>query len=398
MKREVWGRLFRIVFASVLLSLGGAAGYYIGMTFLSLPKIQALEFSKRQMVSTIGGFVGLGAMLGFVLGSIAYRRLLQIGKGLLSIPAPDRVAGVFGILLGLIFAYLVAFPLFRLIPAVKPYLSIPLFFLLAAVFCYIGVVLGMSLKQELYNFLSGGRREAEEGKRREEPPKVKPKLLDTNVIIDGRIAEIAKTGFLEGELLVPQFVLEELRTIADSADPLKRVRGRRGLEMLNRMREDPRVKIRVYDSYSPDLDRRGQEVDTKLIKLAKELDAVLVTNDYHLYQMAAFQDVKVLNINELAQAVRPIVLPGETLTIALVREGSEPGQGVGYLEDGTMVVVEKGRDYIGKQVEVVVTGLYQTVAGKMIFAELKKEAKEARAARDARVGHHSGGGEGKKAR
>jgi len=391
MRGETWRRLFRFILALALLSIGGAVGYYFGMAFVSLPRIHALGFSKWQMMSTIGGFTGLGAMLGFVLGSIAYRNLLQIGKTLLSIPAPDRVAGVFGMLLGLVFAYLVAFPIFRLIPSVRPYFSIPLFFLLAAIFCYVGVVLGMSLKQELYGFLSGGRRE--EGEERE-PPKLKPKLLDTNVIIDGRIAEIAKTGFLEGKLLVPLFVLEELRTIADSSDPLKRVRGRRGLEMLNKMREDPSINIEVYD-HGPKFRDHKEEVDTRLIRLAKELDAVLVTNDYHLYQMASFQGVKVLNINELAQAVRPIVLPGETLTIAIVREGSEPGQGVGYLDDGTMVVVEGGKNYIGKQVEVTVTGLYQTVAGKMIFAELKKEAK---AAKDARLGPHTGGGERKKAR
>lgn len=392
MRVEMWGRLFRLILALILLSVGGAVGYYFGLSFISLPRIRALGLSGWQMVSTIGGFVGLGAMLGFVLGSMAYRRLLQIGRSLLSIPAPDRVAGVFGMLLGLIFAYLVAFPIFRLIPAVKSYLSIPIFFFLASVFCYIGVVLGMSLKQELYDFLAGRRGESKEVK---EPPSVRPKLLDTNVIIDGRIAEIAKTGFLEGELLVPQFVLEELRTIADSSDPLKRTRGRRGLEMLNKMRNDPSIKISVYDLYGPEFRERKEEVDTRLIRLAKKLDAVLVTNDYHLYQVATFQGVKVLNINELAQAVRPIVLPGETLTIAIVREGSEPGQGVGYLEDGTMVVVEGGRNHIGQQVEVTVTGLYQTVAGKMVFAELKKGAK---VAKDARLGHHSGGGERKKAR
>ena len=391
----MWRRLFRIVLALVLLSVGGAVGYYFGVSFVSLPRIQALGFSGWQTISTIGGFVGLGAMLGFVMGSMAYRRLLQIGKSLFNIPAPDRVAGVFGMLLGLIFAYLVAFPIFRLIPAVKPYLSIPIFFFLAAVFCYIGVVLGMSLKRELYEFLAGRRGEREAEGERQGPAKVKPKLLDTNVIIDGRIAEIAKTGFLEGELLVPQFVLEELRAIADSSDPLKRTRGRRGLEMLNKMREDPSIRISVYDLYEPEFREQREDVDTRLIRLAKKLDAVLVTNDYHLYQVAAFQGVDVLNINELAQAVRPIVLPGETLTIAIVREGSEPGQGVGYLEDGTMVVVEGGRGHIGQQVEVTVTGLYQTVAGKMIFAELKREAK---AAKDARVGHHPGGGERKKAR
>ncbi len=388
-------RLFRSILALVLLAAGGTAGYYLAMVFLASPQLQSLHLSAMGKASFTSGFVGLGAMLGFVVGSLIYRRLLQMGRSLLNIPAPDRVAGVFGMLLGLAFTYLVAFPIFRFVPALKPHFSVPIFFFLAAVFCYIGVALGMSLKQELYNFLSAGHSLASVPLERREPPRLKPKILDTNVIIDGRIADIVKSGFLEGEIVVPHFVLEELRTIADSADPLKRARGKRGLEMLNKMNEDPRIHLTVYDAYKGEIPKH-EEVDTKLIRLAKKLDAAIVTNDYNLYQTATLHGIKVLNINELAQALKPIVLPGESLTITLVREGTEPGQGVGYLDDGTMVVVEGGKNYIGKQVEVTVTSLYQTVGGKMVFAELKK-GEGAKDAKRSHVGPRPGSREGKKA-
>lgn len=193
------------------------------------------------------------------------------------------------------------------------------------------------------------------------------KILDTSVIIDGRIFDICKAGFLEGELVIPTFVLGELRHIADSADPLRRTRGRRGLDVLAKMQEELKCAVRIEERDYEDAD----EVDVKLLRLARELDGAVLTNDYNLNKVAGVTGVRVLNINELAGALRPVVLPGEEMTVHIVREGKEPGQGVAYLEDGTMVVVENGRRRVGETLEVVVTTVLQTSAGRMIFGRVK---------------------------
>jgi len=191
-------------------------------------------------------------------------------------------------------------------------------------------------------------------------------LVDTSAVIDGRIADISLTGFIDGTLLVPRFVLNELQHIADSADALRRNRGRRGLEMLNRLQKDAIVPIQVTD-----IDAEGvAEVDSKLIKIARQNRYPIITNDYNLNRVAELQGVKVLNINELANAIKPIVLPGETMDVHLVSEGKELGQGIGYLDDGTMVVVENGRRYLGQDIEVLVTRVLQTTQGRMIFAQM----------------------------
>lgn len=199
------------------------------------------------------------------------------------------------------------------------------------------------------------------------PAEQSPKILDTSVIIDGRIFDICKAGFLEGELVIPAFVLGELRHIADSADPLRRTRGRRGLDVLAKMQEELKCAVRIEERDYEDAD----EVDVKLLRLARELDGAVLTNDYNLNKVAGVTGVRVLNINELAGALRPVVLPGEEMTVHIVREGKEPGQGVAYLEDGTMVVVENGRRRVGETLEVVVTTVLQTSAGRMIFGRVK---------------------------
>ncbi len=198
-------------------------------------------------------------------------------------------------------------------------------------------------------------------------PEACPKVLDTSVIIDGRIFDICKAGFLEGELIVPTFVLDELRHVADSADALKRARGRRGLDILQKLREELDCPVRVEEWREED----GAEVDVKLLRLARRLNGAVLTNDYNLNKVAGVARVPVLNINELAGALRPVVLPGEEMTVHIVREGKEPGQGVGYLEDGTMVVVENGRRRVGETLEVAVTTVLQTSAGRMIFTRVK---------------------------
>jgi uncharacterized protein YacL len=190
-------------------------------------------------------------------------------------------------------------------------------------------------------------------------------VLDTSVIIDGRIADISQTGFISGDIVVPRFVLNELQHIADSPDTLRRNRGRRGLDILNKLQKESLVPIRILEKDYRDI----SEVDQKLVRLAKELDCAIVTNDYNLNRVAELQGIKVLNINELANAVKTVVLPGESITVHIIQEGKELGQGVGYLDDGTMVVVEDGRRFIDDTIEVNVTRTLQTVAGRMIFAQ-----------------------------
>jgi len=196
-----------------------------------------------------------------------------------------------------------------------------------------------------------------------------PKVLDTSVIIDGRVADLCETGFLEGSFLVPHFILDELQHIADSSDSLKRARGRRGLDILNKVQKMPGVDVRIIDEDFPQV----KEVDAKLVVMAKKMNAKIITNDLNLNKVAELQGVRVLNINELCNALRPVVLPGETIRVFVLKEGKEAGQGVAYLDDGTMIVVDNARRHIGKNVDVVVTSVLQTTAGRMIFTRLKEE-------------------------
>jgi len=275
------------------------------------------------------------------------------------LPAQQLVAAIIGLIIGLIVAALLASPLSRL-PGI---LGEVLPFIGAIIFGYLGMAV-MTIRQGDIMHLLGGRLPFREvGLRRDNYV-----LLDTSVIILGRIADISRTGFIGGTMLIPRFVLNEIQHIADSSDPLRRNRGRRGLDMLNKLQKESVVPIRIHDI---DVEE-AQEVDDKLVLLAKELRCPIVTNDYNLNRVAELQGVAVLNINELANAVKAIFLPGESMRMRVIQEGRELGQGVGYLDDGTMVVVENGRRYIGSTVEVVVTKVLQTAQGRMIFARLEE--------------------------
>jgi uncharacterized protein YacL len=195
----------------------------------------------------------------------------------------------------------------------------------------------------------------------------RPLILDTNVIIDGRVADICETRIIDSPVVVPRFVLQELQEIADSTDRLTRNKGRRGLDILNRLQRCEKVDVSIHEAPSAP----GEQVDSGLLKLAKELDGRIMTNDFNLNKIAQLQGVEVINVNELANALKPAVIPGEEMTLNIIRPGDQPGQGVGYLDDGTMVVVEQGREQMGKEVRVVVNSVYQTQAGRMIFAKLK---------------------------
>ena len=277
-------------------------------------------------------------------------------------PMLQVAAGATGLLIGMVIAALVT-RLFSFGPRpVNMALSVVTYLVLA----YLGISVCTKRWRE-FPLLFWGRRAERQRERATASGTPLPKVLDTSVIIDGRIFDICKTGFVEGPLRVPQFVLAELQHIADSSDVLRRNRGRRGLDVLQRMQKELDVELLIDETDFEDVD----EVDVKILKLAQQIGGVVMTNDYNLNKVASVSGVKVLNLNELANAIKPAVLHGEEMMVQIVREGKEPGQGVGYLEDGTMIVVDNGRRYVGETVEVVVTTVLQTLAGRMIFTRLK---------------------------
>jgi uncharacterized protein YacL len=305
----------------------------------------------------------IGALTGLVLTPyITVRPFLAVRKRIRQAPAQQLLAAILGLVVGLIIAALLVFPLSLLPPPFKQVLP----FVVAVLFGYFGIVVMITRQQDILSLIRGQLPDRSV-KGREDTVGASPVLLDTSVIIDGRIADISRTGFIEGEMLVPRFVLNELQHIADSADALRRRRGRRGLEMLRRLQSDSVTPVRVID-----MDVEGvREVDDKLVLVAKQKGWSIVTNDYNLNRVAQLQGVRVLNINELANAVKALFLPGESLDIEIIQEGKEVGQGVGYLDDGTMVVIEDGKSHIGRRVQVVVTKVLQTAAGRMLFARME---------------------------
>jgi uncharacterized protein YacL len=268
------------------------------------------------------------------------------------------IGGLLGISCGLLFAYLLILPLRPILGEDIGVIS----FWVMAVFGYGGLLLGLSKGKGIS--IAGIFRLF-----RGEGIEENLKILDTSVIIDGRIADVCETGFLEGVFILPQFILQELQHIADAADPMKRARGRRGLDILHKIQKMSRITVRIVDEDFPKI----KEVDAKLVALAKLLNAKVITNDFNLNKVAELQGVSVLNINELASSLKPVVLPGETMKVFILKEGKEYNQGVAYLDDGTMVVVENARRLIGKNADVTVTSVLQTTAGRMIFSKPKEE-------------------------
>ncbi|MEE3451995.1 MAG: PIN domain-containing protein [Dialister sp.] len=307
----------------------------------------------------VGGI--LGAVVGWFISpyliSCLFAFTSRVEKSLSSMSIQDLVAGTLGLFLGLIIANLVGIA-FISVPYIGPYVSVALSIILG----YLGMHLAVTKKTEM----AGWFHLHSEPEKRKGKDKREGKLLDTNIIIDGRIADIYHSGFLEGPIYVPVFVLEELQKIADSSDILKRNRGRRGLDILNHMKKNSKDFQIITDDFED-----MSEVDSKLVRLARQKGYKIVTNDYNLNKVAELQGVSVLNINELAIAVKPAVIPGEQLFVQLVKQGKEEGQGVAYLEDGTMIVVENGDQCIGREVPVIITSVLQTSAGKMIFAKLE---------------------------
>jgi uncharacterized protein YacL len=295
-----------------------------------------------------------GALIGGFLGLITISTELIFKK----IEVGAIIGGLLGISCGLLFAFLLMLPLKPILGEDKNIIS----FGVIAVFGYGGLFLGLSRGKGIS---IAGIFRLFRGQGVEENLKV----LDTSAIIDGRIADVCETGFLEGVFVLPQFILQELQHIADAADPMKRARGRRGLDILHKIQKMSRITVRIVDEDFPKI----KEVDAKLVALAKLLNAKVITNDFNLNKVAELQGVAVLNINELANSLKPVVLPGETMKVFILKEGKEYNQGVAYLDDGTMVVVENARRLIGKNADVTVTSVLQTTAGRMIFSKLKEE-------------------------
>ena len=338
-----------------ILTLVGMLGGVL-VTFFNLESWFGLAFVRWESV----GVVALGTLLGGVIGFFSAPLVAWAEQKLHKTPVQDIIFGAVGLIVGLIIANLLILALSR----------VPLLGGIgAALITLIAVYLGMSVAAKKREEMSGlFTWLPKAGKDKPKPEAVaQAKILDTSVIIDGRIADILRTGFIEGPLVIPGFVLEELRHIADSSDVLKRNRGRRGLDILNMIQKEMLMPVQIYEK---DLGR-DLEVDSKLVKLGKILNGKVITNDYNLNKVAELQGVPVLNINELANAIKPVVLPGEEMTIHIVKDGKEPGQGVAYLDDGTMIVVDGGKRFIGETIGVVVTSVLQTSAGRMIFARPK---------------------------
>lgn len=341
---------------------------------LTVPLYLFLEVAFRNYMATdLDAHIGymvlslIGAALtGYVLAHfllIGLERLTKLIRiSFDNMSAQEMLSGLAGTVVGLVLALLLGNAIYKL-PLVGPYIYV----LVAFFFAYIGWMIGTRRREDFIsifpNFVSRGRGA------RQKSPQVQPmgidKLVDTSVIIDGRIYDIAKSGFIDGSLVVPNFVLDELQKIADSSDSLKRNRGRSGLDVLGMMQKEDDIVVRIEESDYPEI----HEVDAKLVKMGQDLGMPILTNDYNLNKVAQLQGVKVLNINELANALKPVVLPGEQFKVKIMKEGKEASQGIGYLDDGTMVVIENGKQLVGEIVNVEVTSVLQTAAGRMIFAK-----------------------------
>lgn len=336
-------RILLVVFAS-------ASGYFI---------LNIVD-ERLALVGLISGI--LIAVLAIVFEERVKRTPLRIVLG-----------GAFGLITGLTVANLLTYPLMPKFNNDR-YLELLAYLFTNSIIGYLGLSIGMK-KGDEFNGFSGAQlfKGASSENKAEEKPSRMPLIIDTSVIIDGRVAEICETGFLDNTIIVPQFVLQELQYIADSPDPMKRVRGKRGLDVLKSVQANDKVSVVITDKDFPDV----KEVDSKLVSLAREMSGKILTNDSNLNKIAELRGVPVLNINKLATALKPVVLPGEIMHILVLKEGKEHGQGVGYLEDGTMVVIDNARDHLGKSIDVSITSVLQTTGGRMIFSKARDEMKKA---------------------
>lgn len=365
------------------------AGIYVRNLGMENGRFFWMDVSTLKPLTKIGRILATsafaigGMLVGFLVSTVLYAELQRLRRGIETMSVQDKLAVVAGLLIGLLLTVLISISL---------QLSTTTNLIIAIILCYVGVTATLSMTEQLRLYFPG----ASMPNKLQSSYVLRPKILDTNVIIDGRIADICKAGFVEGPIYIPRFVLDELQQIADSSDSLKRARGRRGLDILNQMQQEMSLQIETYDPVNgknyPD------EVDAKLVELAKDLSGAIVTNDYNLNKVAGLHGIKVMNVNELANALKPVVLPGEVMTTMIIKEGKEQNQGVGYLDDGTMIVVEGGRNQVGTNVDVMVTSVLQTAAGKMIFANLINDQPEEDSTIERNIRSYSGGRPRKKIR
>ncbi|SKA96076.1 Uncharacterized conserved protein YacL, contains PIN and TRAM domains [Caloramator quimbayensis] len=374
------------IFRWLLTVIGLVLGYALTGLFIKLEFFHQLINFNQNMVSLIAAYIICTLIFGIIFYIISpfiikiVWNITGFFEGTLQkIPTNDIILSVAGLIIGLIVANL-------FISSVSRFLSITnstvlsvigsiISLIINIIFATLGVNIAIKKKDDLYNIFTFLKKFGKEKKNKTDIKtfSCQPKILDTSVIIDGRILDILKTGFVEGPIVIPSFVLEELRHIADSSDSLKRTRGRRGLDILNLIQKELEINVEICEKNFENI----QEVDSKLLKLAQVLGGKVITNDFNLNKVAEFQGVSVLNINELANAVKPVVIPGEDMHIQIIKDGKESGQGVAYLDDGTMIVVEGGKKYVGDIVDVTVTSVLQTAAGRMIFAKIKNSQDKA---------------------
>jgi uncharacterized protein YacL len=359
-------KIARIALAFLGVTFGYAMGLFIlKMTFIqTVFKIDINDVAIRFGISSLAALI-FGLIL-FLLSPKLIELSIKITKNteleLSKVPANQILVGSIGLIIGLVIAYLISGAINNIpIPFVDNALSLVAYIFLG----YLGVSLATKNLGDFSKLPEIIRKSGSKSNSSKITNEAKPKILDTSVIIDGRISDICKTGFIEGDIIIPEFVLKELRHIADSSDNLKRVRGRRGLDILKVIQQDLDVEVKIVDTDFDDV----SEVDIKLLKLAQKTNGMVVTNDYNLNKVAQLQGVPILNINELANAVKPVVIPGEQMTVQIIKEGKESNQGIAYLDDGTMIVVEGARHLINEVLNVTVTSVLQTAAGKMIFAK-----------------------------
>ena len=358
-------KTIRIIFSLI----GSISGYVVGSIVLDIPQINKINFLS-QPVGSVLFLIFTVLLFGLILFLISPRiydwvsNLIEYAeKNIQKLSATEILYGGFGALLSLIITSLIGMPLNKL-TIVGPIL----FILFNLIFAFIVGDIFIKKKEDISALLINLKKTSIKEKKSKNVLKTIPKVLDTSVIIDGRIFDICKTGFVEGPLVIPSFVLDELRHISDSSDSLKRNRGRRGLDILNKIQKELEIETQIWEGDFQEI----AEVDSKLLKLAQVLKGKVITNDFNLNKVAEFQGVPVLNINELANAIKPVVLPGEEMRVIVVKDGKEATQGIAYLDDGTMIVVEGGKKYIGEPIDVLVTSVLQTAAGRMIFAKPKE--------------------------
>lgn len=370
--------MIKKLFRGILGLTGVALGYVVAQLLIEIPQLSDLDYlsSTKGIVSFIVLLCCICGIIFYLIAPIIYKEITNlieyIEKNMQKLSITEILYGAVGAIIALLITSFIAKPInnFRIAGPI-------LFTLLNLLVAIIGAEIMIKKKDDITSLIVNIKRPTSKEKKSKDSQKDIsdecrsgiPKVLDTSVIIDGRIFDICETGFIEGPLIIPNFVLDELRHISDSSDALKRNRGRRGLDILNKIQKELPIETKIVDDDFPKI----AEVDSKLLKLAQEMKGKVLTNDYNLNKVAEFQGVPVLNINELSNAIKQVVLPGEEMTIDIIKDGKESSQGVAYLDDGTMIVVEGGKKYIGETKTVIVTSVLQTAAGRMIFAKAKDD-------------------------